>query len=262
MGIGDNIMATGLARGAAERGKRVAFGRRGNHTKWDQNSKLIFKNNPNIAIPGTENKDDVEWIDYRKGHRQYNHMEGQRWVWNKFYPNPGEFYFDKDELNWGLGVGSNFIVIEPNVNPNKSWSDNKIWPYDRYDKVAEILVGQGFRVIQFSYGPGHVIPKVQQIQSPSFRLAASALSRASLYIGAEGGMHHAAAAVGVKGVVLFGGFIAPHSTGYDFHTNITNDNEACGSLKRCEHCIKAMKSISIDRVVEAALEILNNRKVS
>jgi len=57
-------------------------------------------------------------------------------------------------------------------------------------------------------------------------------------------------------VVLFGGFIPPSVTGYAAHANLTGGAEACGSLKPCPHCRKAMEAISVEEVVEEALERL------
>jgi FkbM family methyltransferase len=51
-------------------------------------------------------------------------------------------------------------------------------------------------------------------------MAAGVLSGASLLISPEGGLHHAAAALGVRAVVIFGGFISPATTGYALHTNL------------------------------------------
>jgi len=82
------------------------------------------------------------------------------------------------------------------------------------------------------------------------------LRRAKLYIGGEGGMHHGAAAVGVQGVVLFGGFIPPEVTGYALHTNLTGGAEACGSFNPCAHCAAAMQAIGVDEVLEHAMKRL------
>jgi hypothetical protein len=66
-------------------------------------------------------------------------------------------------------------------------------------------------------------------------------------------MHHGAAAVGVGGVVLFGGFIPPQTTGYAIHANLTGGAEACGSLAACAHCRDAMDRIEVEEVVEHAM---------
>lgn len=260
MGIGDQLIATGLAKGAAARGKRIAFGPggRGARTAWDKWSPEIFRGNPNIAAPGTEGEPDVEWIDFRKGHRLYNSIgPGSKWRWHDFHPVPGEVFFSRKELAWAAGVGSGFVLIEPNVEFWKKWASNKTWPGRRYDKVAAELTRQGHEVVQFMHAnTRHVVQTARLISAPSFRHALAALRKATLYIGSEGGMHHGAAAVGVPGVVLFGGFIDPKATGYDMHMNLTGGATACGSMQPCLHCRAAMRAIGSGEVLAAARSFL------
>lgn len=260
MGLGDNLMATGMARGAAERGKRVAFGREGGRTRWDKYSELVFRHNPNIAIPGTEGRPDVEWINYRSGHRIYNHLEGRNWIWNyDFKAIPGEMYFDRRERAWAVGIDKNCIIIEPNVSSYKSWSINKDWPFEKYEAVALELKRQGYNVVQFIYKQSlHRLSCAKVIRCPDFRHSLAGMQRSSLYIGPEGGMHHGAAAVGVPAVVLFGGFIPPSITGYDGHINLTGyEHWFCGSIDHCPHCEAAMNRITINDVLDAVAACLS-----
>lgn len=247
-------MAAGMAKGATKRGKRIAFGT-GKKIMWDQNSHVIFRGNPNVAPPGHERSRDLEWIDFRKGHRLYNRHDKihDRWIWNMdFRPIPGEMFFDSAELRWAEKLGSGFVLMEPNIEHWKSVAPNKQWPVERFDEVARTLAQNGLEVVQLTYGEGHRIPTAREVVSPSFRHALAAMQRASLYIGPEGGLHHGAAAVGIPGVVLFGGFIPPQVTGYPAHTNLTGGAEACGSIRPCLHCAEAMRRITIDEVLDAS----------
>lgn len=240
-----------MARGARVRCKRIAFGD-GKRIIWDQHSQQVFLNNPNVAPPGSESDDDLEWIEFYKGHRVYNRCIGKRWVWNEeFSVVPGEMYFSDDELAFAKTHGRGFVLIEPNVPQFKSVAPNKQWPVDRYRKLATRLLKSGRRVRQFKYKGAAMLPGVDGIRTPSFRHALAVLKNAALYVGPEGGLHHGAAAVGVPAVVLFGGFIPPSVTGYSTHTNLTGGAKACGSLNRCQHCLAAMAAISVDQV-EAA----------
>ncbi len=258
MGLGDNLMAAGMAKGAAARGKRIAFGN-GSNILWDQNSEQIFRNNPNIASPGDEADDDLEWIHFYKGHRIYNRHDyaKDKWIWNyDFKPMPGEIFFNDEELAFADKAAQNFIIVEPYVPEYKSCATNKTWPLIRYVHVVELLKRKGVSVQQFR-NSGSPLPGVGTIKAPSFRHALAVLSRASLYIGPEGGLHHGAAAVKIPAVVIFGGFIPPQVTGYDSHTNMTGDSEkACGSLGPCSHCKQAMESIKVKHVYHAAKGIL------
>lgn len=261
MGVGDDIMATGLARGAAKRGKRVAFGD-GKKILWGPFSEIAFRNNPNIAPPGNEGAKDLEWIDWYKGKRHYNSVGDGRWIWNyNWRARPGEIFMTMNEIEAGRRCGSGFVVIEPNVPRNKSVANNKQWPFERYQEVAYALMYRDHRrVLQFCYdGMLYRLNQVTPIKTTSFRDAMAILSNAALYIGPEGGLHHAAAALGIPAVVIFGGFIPPEVTGYDMHTNLTGGAKACGSLKDCDHCKRAMQNIGVDHVVDAAREYLKLR---
>lgn len=248
-------MATGMARGAKARGKRIAFGD-GRRVIWGPHAEPIFRGNPNIAPPGTHGARDVEWIAHYGGSRLYNKANGRRWKWNyDFRPTPGEMIFSASELAFARSVQPGFVLIEPNL-PNKPCAPNKDWGVAKYQAVADRLLSVGYAVAQFSAGQ-HRLRGVQTIASGSFRHALAALSRAALYVGPEGGLHHGAAAVDVKAVVLFGGFIPPRVTGYDGHANLSAGGEACGSMNPCEHCRKAMEAIGVDRVFQSAMEMLS-----
>jgi ADP-heptose:LPS heptosyltransferase len=152
-------------------------------------------------------------------------------------------------------------VIEPNVPRGKSIAPNKQWPLQRYVHIALELQRRGYQVAQLWHGNAvFTLPAVKLIPTPNFRVALAALSRARLYLGPEGGLHHGAAAVGVPAAVIFGGFVPPQVTGYDFHVNLSAGGEACGSMTPCKHCRAALDAISIDQVLGAALSLLATQR--
>jgi hypothetical protein len=254
MGLGDNLMATGFAKGAAKHGKRIAFGN-GETILWDQYSEQIFQYNPNIARPGDEGASDLEWIPFYKGNRLYNKhdLAKERWIWNyDFKAVPGEMFFTEKELKFAKGFGNGFVLIEPHVPTYKGCAPNKTWSLNRYRNVVQMLKIKGHDVRQFSHA-GDALPGVGAIHAPTFRHALAVLSQAALYIGPEGGLHHGAAAVGVPAVVIFGGFIPPQVTGYRHHINLTGGTDHfCGSLTPCKHCEEAMLAIKSKHVYDAA----------
>lgn len=257
MGLGDQLIATGIARGAQARGKRIAFGDQ-RRIIWDQNSELIFRGNPNIARPGHERAADLEWVPYYKGSRGYNSDGGNRWIWNmKWRCKPGEMFFDPIEKADAAKHDGGFIVIEPNVEAWKPVAPNKDWGAVKYRDLSERLIADGHQLVQFVYArSGVVLAGVRSIRTSTFRHALAILHNAKMYIGAEGGLHHGAAAAGIPAVVLFGGFVPPQVTGYESHTNLTGGATACGSFRPCQHCKQAMAAISVDTVYEAARKYL------
>lgn len=178
-------------------------------------------------------------------------------MWKEFTPIPGEIYFDQEELEFGKSFGSGFIVIEPNTPKQKSVSVNKQWPLDRWQRVCDQLIQDGYSVKQFAHSGEPILRGAQPIKTPTFRKALAVLRHSKMFLGHEGGMHHGAAAVGIPAVVLFGGFIHPRTTGYESHANIfTGGEEGCGSLHRCEHCLEAMQAISVEMVLREAKRFL------
>jgi len=255
-GYGDELIATGLARGAHARGKRIALGD-GKLIKWGPFSKEIFKNNPNIAVPGSERDKDVEWVPYYKGNRIYNVGHGTHWTWNyDFHPAPGEMFFDEEELTFAETLPSGLVFVEPNTPWHKPVAPNKAWSFSKYQQVTDVLLAAGYPVVQFAVGRDR-LAHVQTIKTPSFRHSLAVVKRAALVVTPEGGLHHGTAAVGTRAVVIFGGFVPPASTGYDIHINLTGGaKKFCGRLTPCQHCRDAMAAITVDEVVSSALSIL------
>ena len=262
MGFGDELMATGFARGASARGKRMAFGDPiERKISWTHNSKEIFKGNPNIAAPGSEPDDDLEWHPFRRGNRLYNHDDtiNRRWVWNmNFRPVPGEVFFTEEELQIGASFGKGFVLLEPNVVRHKPSSQNKQWPVPYWTTLAHDLIRRGLDVRQLEYGGQHQI-FIKKVAVRTFREALAVMQHASVVVTAEGGLHHGAAAVGCPAVVIFGSFIPPQVTGYDDHENISH-GKPCGNYTGCDHCTTNMVAIKMEQVRDATLRILAKKE--
>ena len=261
MGFGDEIIGSGLARGAHARGKQIAFGD-GHKINWSGWCSEIYEGNPNVARPGQEQLTNLEWVNFRKGNRVYSTLspDRSRYVWNyKWRMVPGEFFFSEAEKALAATFAPGFIVIEPNLPWHKSCAVNKDWGEAKYTELGRRLLLQGHRLVQFKHKEARrFIAGADIVELPRFRQAIAVLSRAAAYVGAEGGMMHAAAAVGVKGVVLFGGWSPPLVCNLPSNIAVAsaNSGEACGSLHTCKHCQQAMASISVDQVKDAVMRQL------
>ncbi len=260
MGLGDELMASGYARGAANRGRLIAFGNR-REIKWHANSWQIFRGNPNVVMPGMPRRNNFEWIENYTGHRpyvQWSHALRRM----QFIPGTqrvGELFLERHELEFAAKVDPGFILIEPNTKGGPT--SNKQWPQHWYGALAMSLRQAGYRIVQFRGQAS--LRAAEQVRTPDFRTACAVLQRARLYIGPEGGLHHAAATLGVPAVVIFGGFIAPSVTGYSMedhgvkHVNLfTGENYGCGSMDQCDHCRQAMQRISVERVFNESMRLL------
>jgi hypothetical protein len=241
LGYGDQILASGIARKARLRhpDKKICIGD-GSQIEWGE----VFENNPHISkevVPG------CIWVHSHKGFRPYienGQISQEKLVWKKgFKASPGEIFLtDQERQKWS--EYSNFVYIEPNI---KGWlGPNKDWGFDKWQSVVDRMPD-----IAWVQGPGRKLNRVQQVSTDSFRDACALLERAVLFAGTDGGLHHAAAALGKKAVVIWGGFTHPRNLGYDSHINLHSGVEPCGSLKACAHCKKAMDQITVEMVVKA-----------
>ena len=247
MGFGDELMLTGTLKKAYQHTKKpVALGR---HAKnyldevlWGE----VFDNNPKIdRNPGV----GAIWLDEVKGNRPYIDYNATQLrtdgkvIYRKFRPEPGELFFTPEELA-PYEQYHDFIYIEPNVKG--SFSGNKDWGFEKWQEVVKRLP------YKFIQGRGRKLDGVEQVDTPRFRDACALLSRASMFLGTDGGLHHAAAALGKRAVVVWGGLVGPDTLGYDFHTNIRGKGvQNCGNHVKCDHCKKALSLVSVEMVVEA-----------
>lgn len=255
MGIGDELMVAGAIKRLAvsNPGKRFAVidTRKLNIHRWND----IWEGNPLIAKPGEEY--DLT-IENRGGKRPYiTFKTPERWHWLPYSPEPADLYLsDADKALAYRGAGR--VVVNPtikaNASPNKQWG--------QWQALVDASPGTPWLEI----GDAHpVLKRVDFVQTASFRLACGVLSSARAAVLHEGGLHHAAAALGVRAVVIYGGFIAPACTGYNTHRNLFSTGRAtrrdfplgCGMRAPCGHCADAMRSITPAIVLHELMEILH-----
>lgn len=268
MGYGDELLATSLARGAASRGRRAAFGD-GCRIIYSAQSFQIFENNPHVARPGDEKAPDLEWIPHYRGSRLYGRVVRDHWKFRDMTWEPGEVYLTKQEKAFALAHvwGSDPIaIVEPRTKPIGATAGvNKSWGVHKYQELASrLLAATGCHPVQLvPAGFDPLLEDVDIITTPSFRHALAILGLSQIFIGPEGGLMHGAAAMDVPGaVIVYGGFNGPRSTGYPRFDNITAGGEPCGTIAACPHCAAAMASISVDRVLEGAVRQVGQRKAA
>jgi ADP-heptose:LPS heptosyltransferase len=258
MGFGDAIMATGLARGLHAQGKLAAFfSPAENHRKikWTGYCEDIFAHNPNIARPGMEQQKNIVWFPHYKKQFPYCNYDGKhrKYIWNPdFKIQPGEFFFSAEELV--CSIKKPFIVIEPNLAWQRQVNFNKDWGKGKFEKLGKTMVEHGHTVVQFIHGnTRRKIDGAYHVSTPRFHQAAAIMSHASLIIAPEGANHHAAAALGIPAVIVWGAWSPPQTMGYESQIKLTGGaTEACGRIDSCAHCREAMDRISIDEVYQAA----------
>lgn len=241
MGWGDEIIASGQARKLHEQHNKVVAIKDGyGSIRWNE----IWEGNPRIMRPR-----DVISITVRPtallnapGFRPYIRQKfSHKWVWVEEWECPqGEIYLNASEKAFGE-ANAGHVIIEPNLKSRAS--PNKDWGWQRWEELARLMLTAGIQPVQLGPSGTPLVAGAQLVQTLSFRQACAVLSRASAAVLPEGGLHHAAAALGVKAVVIFGGFISPKQTGYKTQDNLFTGQEPCGKRTKCDHCTKAMNAI-------------------
>jgi ADP-heptose:LPS heptosyltransferase len=146
-----------------------------------------------------------------------------------------------------------YLLIEPDVKPLST--PNKKWGLDRF---AELVASMPDVTFVRAHGDECApFPSVRNVYTRTFRDACGVLAASDGYVGNEGGLHHAAAALCRPAVVIFGGFISPITTGYASHTNIADHGPGspCGRWLPCKHCAAAMAKITVAQVADAVRQM-------
>ena len=259
MGFGDEIMATADARRLkrADPSAAIVIGD-GAREVWSDEAAQVFAGNPHVSrLADVGRGARVVWLRNYYGCRPYlDYPRGEPGVRQAFAPyraTPGELYFTADERAAAATTaaavcrdGRPVVSIEPHVIVGA----NKDWGLPRWQALVDAL-RDDVVFVQPSYGKA-LLDGVRGIPS-TFRGHAAVLAACDAHVGPEGGLHHAAAAVGCPAVVLFGGRISPRLTGYATHENLFVDvpGSPCGMIEACEHCRSCLASIAVDAVVAA-----------
>lgn len=222
----------------------------------------VFDRNRAIATAQEiRSRKPVQWLNHASGCRPYIDYEATTkpikearfFVWRDIGPlDPGRLFFSKAEREPLVSPG--YVVVEPHIKPRAS--PNKDWGFDRWQEL--VGMAKAVRFVQPDYGLP-VLEGVEPVTTSSFREGARLIRDALAYVGPEGGLHHASAAVGVPAVVIYGGFTSPRQTGYSGNENFFTGGEPCGMRLPCDHCKEAMAAITPIQVMAALYRILKQR---
>ena len=283
MGYGDEIMATAFAKIEKKKypERQVVVGdAKARTAKYSK----IYYNNPNISDPRKLDQNKiVHFVDHNNSNRPYidwTKSKSGKLCWNiNHRAIPGELYFDKQEINEAENVikdakkfwktynsiknkGIIFIetsrIIKKNFMPKQIYNRN--WSPERWEKTIDILK-KSYLIVNSTHAKSFKHDNIFSYGC-EFRVACAIMKYCDIYLGPEGGFAHAAAALSKPAVVIFGGWITPKVTGYEFHENLYVDIEGspCGIRDReCDHCKKCMDLITVDNVVNAVERNINKK---
>lgn len=274
MGCGDEIMAAGQARRLQARDPRPvavlgADGRARWHPLWDGNPRLA---RPHEVAAGH----DVQRVTNGPGCRPYVDYEAMRRDFAVVCP--GRPFTTKVRhprlpwryTDWRCTAGDlprierieprGYIVVEPHIK--RAASPNKQWGQARWQALVAGLRVPDRPWVQLGPPGTPLLDGVAHIVTGTFAEACTALSGASAAVLPDGGLHHAAAALGVPAVVIFGGCTSPANLGYDTHVNLfdpAGGASPCGRRVACDHCARAMAAIRPGIVAYHLERILDDR---
>lgn len=246
MGWGDELMAAGqAARAARETGRKVAildrYGQARVHEIWQgldfispvrRADVTTIVNGPGcrpyIRYPFTERGHDYTGWRARDHRPVLSPQVAQR------------------------TAAEDWVLIEPTIKALAN--RNKFWPH--WQAVVDALPAARFVQCRPPGEAGPALRGVLVVETPTFQDALRQLARARMFVGHEGGMHHAAAALGVPAVVVFGGSPSIEATGYPDHINF-GVPDPCGRWEPCGHCAAAMQAITPASIAQAIEELLS-----
>lgn len=162
-----------------------------------------------------------------------------------------DIFLTKKEFNSGNDLISKFknpIVI----NPTGAFSKNKEWFFDRWNEV--VRKSKQYTFIQVGIESEPLIEGVKDFRVGfSLREQLAILANTKLYVGVDSFWAHAAAALNVKGVVLFGAS-TPVVWGHDNNTNVYKAISCSPCIdwicdSECPYSKKCMRLITVDEVV-------------
>ena len=252
MGIGDEIMAAGEARRLREKtGKAVIIVNRINRPIWSE----VWEGNPYILrsyplIQGTY----LRMVNAGGARPYITGKTPERWTWKPYKPVPAQMFFTEAELARAR-FAKGAVMLEPNVKD--IGHTNKAWIWERWEELAyRIRKELKLDTLQCLPAGAKALTHVRTLPTPRFRDAAAALHEARAFVGTEGGLMHAAAAVQTPAVILWSEFISPEITGYDTLVNLRHAGKPCGLRTNCPGCKASMEAITVDEVLESLKGIL------
>lgn len=167
-----------------------------------------------------------------------------------FRVEPGRIDLSPELVAWAAGhAPAGAVMVEPHIKGKHS-SDNKAWPWDRWQALVD--AAPPFRLIQCAPAGRKALAGVEVIETPSFWHAVAVLAQSRGIVTTEGGLHHAAGALGKPAVVLFSAFNLPSMFGYASHVNINHpDPDGLGQRRSHPACRRSMERIAVADVLSA-----------
>lgn len=148
-----------------------------------------------------------------------------------------------------------FITIEP--HSNDEYTCNREYPFEKWQSIVNEL-SKFIKVVQVGSPKKKLDNAYDMTSKTSFRTCAGVIGKSSLFLSSEGGLVHAAQAVGTKSIVLISGYEHPDMIAYPCNVNlwIHDSHGPCGNKSKCNDCYNAVKSHNEFEIIEKAKRLL------
>tara|TARA_R110002020_G_scaffold218282_2_gene426147 strand:- start:3339 stop:4181 length:843 start_codon:yes stop_codon:yes gene_type:complete len=170
-----------------------------------------------------------------------------------------ELYFLKEEEEKALkmvsGLPRKYIAIEPHSKNN--YTPNRRYPFEKWQSVVDSLKNE-ITFVQIGQ-PGHKILEnvISLLGETTFRESALIIKNSQMFISTEGGLGHAANAVGKKSLIVLTGYQGYNMVAYPENINLDiSSHGPCGLKIKCERCFSEAENHDYLEIVDKIRENL------
>ncbi|AMS26256.1 hypothetical protein AEM51_03700 [Bacteroidetes bacterium UKL13-3] len=273
-GIGDALLVNSIA---AQKGAEIG------KTIWiATNYKEVFTQNPHVKVLPISNAYQLKWlvrflkiIGIKIEHQllgyaplENNHIlkKLSSLVKLKIEVSRPRYFGSTDVSNLPSGL-SNLLsssqkkIIAIHTGYNSQWTQNKTWYADRFKKLSEKTFSS-YHIIQIGLKNDEPIQAHFDARGMlSISQTFSLLQNIDVFVGTVGFLMHAAAAVGTKSVIIYGGFEAPWQSGYAMNRNIYSSIPCAPCwLTECSNNIhkECMQLITVENIEKEISAIISS----
>jgi ADP-heptose:LPS heptosyltransferase len=190
--------------------------------------------------------------------RHILHLLAER-VGLKEMPEKPLIFLTKNELEQKILPNTEKPWVAIQSIGNSKWTDNKNWGAEKFAILAGLL-SPLFSLVQLGNAGDPALPvHLNLCGEINVRNVFQVLGQCAGFVGLEGFLMHAATAMDVAAVIIYGGFTAPWQTGYEVNVNLYNPVPCapCWLESRCPYDKICLNEITPEQVMDALIKRLH-----
>lgn len=259
-GIGDAILITAIINSIKRKYPRIKINLISFH-------EILFENIPNIFSinkPTTFFLFRHWYLETRQNKNPSCHVldESLHKLGLKYLKQDTSYQISEDERYRAKELLSGFQKPLIAIN-TASKEPSKNWPSQYWHNLT-LELSSNYDVVQLGAESEIDLQHTFRLAGKlSLRESIAVLGNCLLFVGPDSFLMHAAASIGIKSVIIFGGRVTPNNTGYDNNINLFERME-CGPCwiheedgEVCKNNLECLSRIKVDTVIESISRILN-----